>query len=48
VFDEWNDEVYQGEGMAANEFLEEFGDCYEVRSVRLARQPTLSLKKIKY
>lgn len=47
VFDEWNTSEFPGEGLAVNEFLKEFGDCYEVESVRNARQPTLLVRKIK-
>jgi SAM-dependent methyltransferase len=47
VFDEWNSEDFQGEGVAVNEFLQEFGACYEVESVAHARQPTLLIRKIK-
>jgi hypothetical protein len=47
VFDEWNDDIFPGEGVAANEFMQRFGDCYEVRSVPHCRQPNLVLKKIR-
>ena len=47
VFDEWNADNYPGEGVAANEFLREFGEFYEVRAVKMARQPTMVIKKIK-
>lgn len=48
VFDEWNDASYPGEGLAANEFLEQHGHNYEVHHVSGARQPTMYLRKIKY
>ena len=47
VFDQWNSEDFQGEGVAVNEFLREFGDAYEVEAVSRARQPTLLIRKIK-
>jgi hypothetical protein len=46
VFDEWNDACFQGEGVAVNEFLDSFGEFYEVRHLLATRQPTLCLKKI--
>jgi len=48
ALDEWNYKDYPGEGVAANEFLAQYGDCYDVRHIPNARQPTLVLKKIKY
>ena len=47
VFDEWNSDEFPGEGLAVNEFLNDFGDCYEVESVRDTRQPTLLIRKVK-
>ena len=48
VFDEWNDARWQGEGLAANAFMHQHSDCYEMLNVRCARQPTLALRKIRY
>ena len=45
VFDEWNDQRWQGEGVAANEFLTKHSGAYEPRSIPGARQPTLALRK---
>ena len=45
VFDEWNDSRWQGEGIAGNEFVKEYGAMYEVLHVQGARQPNLVLKK---
>ena len=47
VFDEWNTDMWRGEGKAANEFMKQYSDCYEMRNVKYARQPTMILKKIK-
>lgn len=47
VFDEWNYDTFPGEGIAANEFLEENGSCYEVEHIQHARQPSLLLRKIR-
>ena len=47
VFDEWNYENYPGEGIAVNEFLEEFGDQYEVEHLARTRQPSLLIRKKK-
>ena len=46
VFDQWNDERWPGEGMAANEFLAEHSSKFEVKSVQHARQPNLVLKRV--
>jgi hypothetical protein len=48
VLDEWNHDLYPGEGQAANEFLREYGDHYRAEQVVGARQPTLVLRKTKY
>lgn len=48
VFDEWNYKDYPGETVAAKEFLETYGDKYEVMHVRHARQPTMYLRKLSY
>jgi Macrocin-O-methyltransferase (TylF) len=45
VFDEWNYEDFPGEGIAVNEFLAEFSDCYRVEHVAQTRQPSLLLQK---
>ena len=37
--------LFDGEGVAANEFMAVHGDRYEVRAVPMARQPTLVLQK---
>jgi hypothetical protein len=47
VFDEWNIDRYPGEGVAANEFMQEFGDYYQAESIMHTRQPTMLLRKIK-
>lgn len=48
VFDEWNDERWQGEGVAANEFLAKHGDRYEACTVQSSRQPTLAIRKTRF
>ena len=48
VFDQWNNEMFSGEGLAANEFLKEHGDRYEIRHVPHARQPNMFVRKINY
>jgi hypothetical protein len=48
IFDEWNNERFPGEGVAANEFLARFGDEYAVESVPQARQPTMVMRKLKH
>ncbi len=48
ALDEWNYKDYPGEGIAANEFLAEYSDYYDVRHISGTRQPTLVLKKVKY
>lgn len=45
VFDEWNSEIYPGEGLAANEFLKAHPGEYVARSIRGARQPNMILQK---
>jgi Macrocin-O-methyltransferase (TylF) len=47
VLDEWNYENFPGEGIAVNEFLQEFGDCYSVESIKNSRQPSLLIRKIR-
>jgi Macrocin-O-methyltransferase (TylF) len=47
VLDEWNYENFPGEGIATKEFLDAFGDCYEMQSIQNSRQPSLLLRKIK-
>jgi len=47
AFDQWNNESWPGEGLAVNEFFEQFGESYDMQSVRNARQPTLIMKKIR-
>jgi len=47
VFDEWNDETWPGEGVAANEFLKEFGSYYHIEQLKNARYPSMVLRKIK-
>jgi len=47
VFDEWNYETFQGEGVAVNEFLQQFGDYYEIEHITRTRQPSLLARKIK-
>ena len=48
VFDQWNDARWPGEGKAANNFMKEFGDHYEMEHISGARQPSLALRKIKF
>jgi len=48
IFDEWNDEKWQGETQAANEFLKEHSDEYEILHVKHTRQPSLVIKKMKH
>jgi len=47
VFDQWNDSRWPGEGVAANEFMVEYGEFYETRHVAHARPPTMVLKRIR-
>jgi hypothetical protein len=47
VLDEWNYENFPGEGVAAKEFLQEYGDYYQMESIQKSRQPSLLLRKIK-
>lgn len=46
IFDEWNNPDFPGEGVAANEFLRDHGNDYEVLHVPRTRQPNLYLRKI--
>lgn len=46
ILDEWNFEVWPGEGIAANEFLAEHHHEYAVEHVPQTRQPTLILRKL--
>lgn len=48
VLDEWNYSEWPGETRATNEFLETFGDCYEVTQICNTNQPSLALRKTKY
>ncbi|MGB0683997.1 MAG: TylF/MycF/NovP-related O-methyltransferase [Magnetovibrionaceae bacterium] len=48
VFDQWNDERWPGEGLAANEFLKEHKGEYEMLHIPAARQPTLAIRKITF
>jgi len=45
VFDEWNNGIYPGEGLAANEFLRAHPGEYQARAIRGARQPNMILQK---
>lgn len=45
VFDEWNFEEHAGEGVAANEFIEQHRNDYEQMAVPNTRQPSLALRK---
>lgn len=45
VFDEWNNASYPGETLAVRQFLNSYGDCYDMEHVRNARGPTLVLRK---
>jgi predicted O-methyltransferase YrrM len=47
VFDEWNNPDYPGETVAAQEFLERFGDSYDMEYVANTRNPTCLLRKIR-
>jgi hypothetical protein len=47
VFDEWNNPEYPGETTAVREFLDKFGDCYEMRAVPRVRNPSCVLKKVR-
>lgn len=46
VLDEWNMQDFPGETQAVSEFLEVYGNHYQMLSVQHARQPSLVLKKI--
>lgn len=46
VLDEWNHEVWKGETAATREFLDRYGDHYEMIAPRNTRHPTMMLKKI--
>ena len=48
IFDEWNDERWQGETHAVNEFLKDHSSQYQVQHIKHARQPSLVLKKIEF
>ena len=48
VFDQWNYENFPGEGVAANAFLADFGDRYQVEAVPFAKQPSMVIRKISY
>ncbi len=47
VFDEWNYSNWPGEGIAANNFMKEHSDEYEMVHIRNARQPSMALRKIR-
>lgn len=47
VMDEWNYDKWPGEAVAVREFIERYGDSYEMLHVRNARQPSLVLKKVR-
>ena len=46
VLDQWSDERWPGEGLAAKEFLDDEAHRYKMRHVKNARQPTLVLEKL--
>lgn len=48
VFDEWNDARWPGEGVAANSFMREHSDDYEMLHIKDARQPTMALRKLRF
>ncbi len=48
VFDEWNYSNWPGEGMAANDFMKNHSDYYEMLHVRNARQPSMAFRKIRF
>lgn len=48
MFDEWNFNNLQGEGVAVNEFLKKHQDEYETIHVKHTTQPSLMIKKIKH
>lgn len=47
VFDEWNYEKWQGETIAANKFMADFSDYYEMEHITDTRQPSMLLRKIR-
>ena len=47
VLDEWNDPMYPGEGVAANEFLNEYSEYYQAEALPHTRQPNMVLRRIK-
>lgn len=47
VMDEWNYDKWPGEAVAVREFIERYGNSYEMIHVRDARQPSLALKKVR-
>ena len=46
VFDQWNDIRWPGETLAVNEFMNQYGEKYDMLHVPNTSQPTLALKKI--
>ncbi|MGB0671583.1 MAG: TylF/MycF/NovP-related O-methyltransferase [Rhodospirillales bacterium] len=46
VFDQWNDSRWPGETEAAQRFIAQKGDAYEMIHPRNTRQPTLVLKRV--
>ena len=45
AFDEWNCDVFPGEGIAVGEFLSRAGPAFKARAVSTAAQPSLVLEK---
>jgi SAM-dependent methyltransferase len=48
VFDEWNYSKWPGEGVAANNFMKDHSDDYEMIHIKNARQPSMALRKVRF
>ncbi len=46
VLDEWNFDQWPGESIAVNEFMKDFGNYYEMETIKNTRQPSLVLRKV--
>lgn len=47
LFDEWNYPKWPGEGTAVREFMDQYGDYYELEHIPRTRQPSLLMRRIK-
>jgi SAM-dependent methyltransferase len=48
IFDQWNYAKWPGEGVAANKFMKEHTNDYEMIHIRNTRQPSMALRKIQF